>query len=102
VEGRTEIGRTRGRFRTQLLWRGGEDSPECYESSATIAGEANSNLICHETAHDAPANALTKIDAIRRAHGVRVVNGVLDSERPPARKTDRDFPNAEPIAKLNL
>ena len=61
-----------GRFRTQLLWRGGEDLPECYESSATIAGEAKSNLVCHETAHDAPVNALAKIEAIRRAHGVRV------------------------------
>ena len=48
------------------------DFSERHESSGAIADESESNLVCHETAHDAPVNALTKIDAIRRAHGVRV------------------------------
>jgi hypothetical protein len=45
---------------------------ECHEGSATIADEPENNLVCSETAHDAPVNALTKIEAIRRGHGVRV------------------------------
>ena len=52
--------------------RGRQDFSECHESSATRAGEWKCNLDCHETAHDAPVNTLTKIDVIRRAHGVRV------------------------------
>jgi hypothetical protein len=53
--------------------RGRQDFSKCQTSSASRAGEAKINkLVCHETAHDAPVNTLTKIEAIRRAHGVRV------------------------------
>jgi hypothetical protein len=48
------------------------DFSECQESSATRAGEAKNKLDCYETAHDAPVNTLTKIEAIRRVHGVHV------------------------------
>ena len=52
--------------------RGRRDISECQESSATRAGEARNRLVCCGTAHDVPVTILTKIDAKRRAHGVRV------------------------------
>ena len=52
--------------------RGRQDLSECHESSDTIAGEIENNMICFGAAHDAPVNAMTKIASLRRAHGVRV------------------------------
>ena len=87
--------------------RGRQDLSECHESSDTIAGESESNLVCHETAHDAPVNTLTKIDAIRRAHGVRVNqrgSHLKDLHQParPCLKNGSRLSKREPIAKLTL
>jgi hypothetical protein len=55
-----------------FVTRGRQGFSERHESSGTRADKTENNVVCHETAHDAPVNALTKIEAIRRAHGVRV------------------------------
>ena len=52
--------------------RGRRDLSECHESSDTIADEPENNLDCYGAAHDAPETAQTRIEVIRRAHGVRV------------------------------
>jgi hypothetical protein len=53
--------------------RGKQNFSECKKAAPHERVRQKINkLVCHETAHDAPVNTLTKIGAIRRAHGVRV------------------------------